>query len=166
MSATWCTENTPAGKVMIDPCFPIPHEFPVMLLRKRLDESITFRAQACVSVGNYRLRSALDRAQLNGQFARGDGWGDFDHLHEAIARFMSGDVPDCITRTRLCEKNTIGFSCSGFAENNEWVPAVDPIRLAHGAQQREYFRRLSHKLLCKGPRDTVGFRYYHLPVFS
>jgi hypothetical protein len=100
---------------------------------------------------------------LNGQFARGDGRRDFDHLHEAIARFMPGDEPNCVAGGRLGEKNTIGFRCAGLAINNERVPAVEPIRLAHRAQQREYFRRLSYKLLRKGPCNTVGLRNSHWP---
>ena len=127
-------EDSSVAKVVIDPPFPVLHELFIEFLRKGSNEGIAFLPKAGMGVADCRRRPRNSRLQLNGQFARRDIRGDFDHLHQAIVRFVLVDVPDCAGRPRFRKKDTVGFRNTRLTVDDQWIPIFKPIRLAHRAQ--------------------------------
>src|SRR5450759_717393 len=159
--ATCCAQGAAVHEIVIDACLPVLHELAIVIIRKRCDEGVTFWPEARVDVGDEGFRASCGRAELYREFARSDKRGDLEHFDEAVARLVSGDIPDCVVRGCSSNEHAAWLSNSRVRDHRDWIPGVEPVGLAHRAQQGENYGRLGDEALRKAADHTVWLGDVH-----
>ena len=90
------------------------------------------------------------------ELAGRDAGRDLDHLDEAARRVVPRDVPDCVVELGVGDEDAILLREAGLGQDQDRVPAVDPVRLAHRAQEREHFRHRAVQALLVRVGDAIG----------
>jgi hypothetical protein len=65
------------------------------------------------------------------------------------------DDPDSFGRLRRRDEDTTRFGDACFGNDQQRVPAFDPVRLAHRAQQREDLRGRTYETLRVTANDAI-----------